>query len=305
MVTGSHVQSAYNRIQACDLCPHACGVNRLNQETGRCKVKDQAVVGSFGCHHGEEEPLVGKRGSGTIFFSHCNLRCVFCQNADLAHEGHGQTITDDELANIMLRLEQSGAHNINLVTPTHVVHNIIHAISIAKDQGLSVPIVYNTSGYETIETLGLLQGIVDVYLVDVKFWDSTRAARYTETQAKNYPDIVRAALHEMQAQVGILTVDDHGLAQRGLMVRHLIMPNNASGTRDFLDWMHHHMPLNTYINLMAQYDPAHRAAQYPEIDHPIDTETFIDVVSHALNLGLTGLDKQTLWMYDRCVSRHA
>ena len=291
------VQTLYQRIESCDLCPHACGVNRLEHERGLCNNKDAAIVGSFGCHYGEESPLVGQRGSGTIFFSNCNVRCVFCQNWDIAHQGIGHHVTDQELANMMLRLQDKGAHNINLVTPTHVVHNIINAIDIAKEKGLNIPICYNTSGYESKQTLELLEGIIDIYLVDMKFAEGTHARRYTETNAHDYPSIVKEAVKTMQRQVGRLKTTNQGIAQKGLMIRHLILPNNVSGTNDIIQWISQNLPLDTYVNLMAQYRPCYKAKKYPDISRPIDKGTFVDAVSYALALGLTNVDSDTLSQY--------
>lgn len=233
------VELAYQKLTECDLCPHSCGINRLEGERGLCNNPDRAVVHSAQPHYGEEIPLVGGSswgrrtgGSGTIFFSNCNLRCVFCQNWPTAHEGRGTTVEDEELAEMMLDLQERGCHNINLVTPTHVVPQILRATRMALNRGLHLPLCYNTGGYESRGTIELLDGIVDIYLADLKFMDGEEARRYTSTGASDYPRRARQAIKTAYRQVGDLVTDSNGIALRGLMIRHLVMPNEVSGTRE-------------------------------------------------------------------------
>ena len=211
-------------LNGCTLCPRECNVDRLSGDSGICKTQDKVLVSSYNPHFGEEAPLVGQEGSGTIFFAHCNLMCNFCQNYDISHEGHGQVIIDEQLAQIMLQLQNIGCHNINFVTPSHVVTQILSALEIAVENGLSVPLVYNTGGYDKVETLELLDGVFDIYMPDFKFWDSEIAEK--TCNARDYPEIAQKAVVEMHRQVGDLVIDENGIAQRGLLVRHLVLPKN-------------------------------------------------------------------------------
>lgn len=275
---------------ACNLCPHRCRVDRLHDQTGVCGIGRQARVASYGPHHGEEHCLSGWRGSGTIFFSGCNLRCVFCQNWDISHEITRELVSADRLADIMLELQNSGCHNINWVTPSHVVPQCLEAFALATTRGLHVPIVYNSSGYDSVETLRLLDGIVDVYMPDFKFWDADVAARLTN--ATDYPEVVRAALKEMQRQVGVLQLDDRGLAFRGVLVRHLVMPNNLAGTAEIARWLAAELSPDTYLNVMPQYHSAGRALQYDGLERPITVTEFREAVRATQRAGLTRLDKR-------------
>jgi putative pyruvate formate lyase activating enzyme len=262
------IEKAYAAFEACELCPRRCGVNRLDGELGFCRASAKLVVYSHTPHFGEELPLVGSHGSGTIFFSNCNLRCVFCQNWPIAHEGRGAPISDERLANMMLELQRIGCHNINLVTPTHVMPNILNATRIALKKGLQIPLCYNTGGYERVENIRLLDGIVDIYLPDLKFMDGAKAARYAAA-AQDYPEMAQQAIVEMHRQVGDLVSDREGIALAGLMVRHLVMPNRIAGTREFVTWVAKNLSKSTYVNIMSQYRVAHQAFEYPSIARAI------------------------------------
>ena len=276
-------------LAECCLCPRHCGVNRLAGESGKCHVTSQAVVSSYGPHFGEEAPLVGKQGSGTIFFAYCNLQCLFCQNYTISHFGEGSTVDREELARMMLSLQASGCHNINLVSPTHVVPYILEALEIAVSQGLYLPIVYNSGGYDSLDTLGLLEGIVDIYMPDMKYADEKTAEQFSGV--KNYPEVNRAAVREMHRQVGDLQIDEQGVAQRGLLVRHLVLPNGLAGTEEVVRFLAQEVSPNTYLNIMAQYHPCHKASEIPQLARPINREEFNEAVSLARQQGLTRLDK--------------
>ncbi|MBM4025451.1 MAG: twin-arginine translocation signal domain-containing protein [Planctomycetes bacterium] len=290
------VQQAYRKFEQCDLCPRRCGARRSAGETGFCGATTRVKVYSHNPHFGEELPLVGRGGSGTIFFSHCNLRCVFCQNWPIAHLGHGREIRDAELAELMLDLQRRGCHNINVVTPTHVMPNILSAVHLALKKGLRLPICYNTGGYERAENIKLLDGIVDIYLPDLKFMDSAESARYAVTGPEDYPEMAQQAILEMHRQVGELVTDDRGLALRGLMIRHLVMPNRVAGTREFVAWVAEHLPRNTYVNIMAQYRVEHRAFEHERIARAITSQEFLEAIDWAEQAGLSNLDERSLAM---------
>jgi putative pyruvate formate lyase activating enzyme len=243
-------------------------------------------------HFGEEKPLVGSHGSGTIFLSHCNLRCAFCQNWPIAHEGRGDPVSDHKLAGMMLDLQRIGCHNINFVTPTHMMPSILAAVRIALAKGLRLPLVYNTSGYERLEMLGLLDGIVDIYLPDLKYMDPAKAASYS-SGAEDYPETAQKAILEMHRQVGLLELDGRGVARRGLMIRHLVMPNRVAGSEQFAAWVASSLPKATYVNIMAQYRVEYRAYEFPEIARGITTKEFMEAVDWAHAQGLSNLDPQT------------
>jgi len=258
--------------EACRCCPRQCGTNRLKGEKGVCSSTDRLKVHSASLHFGEEQPLVGSGGSGTIFFSNCNLLCCFCQNWEINHRGDGRYITHETLADMMLQLQKRGSHNINLVTPTHVVPNIVRALRLAVAKGLRLPLVYNTSAYDNIEIIKMLDGIVDIYLPDFKYQDGAVASRYSNG-AEDYPEVAAPVISEMHKQVGKLQVNGAGIAMRGLMIRHLVMPDNIAGTDRFVRWVAEELSPSTYVNIMAQYHPAHKAFDYPEISRRItDTE---------------------------------
>jgi len=279
-------------LKECRLCPRDCGADRVSGEFGVCRAPFDVYISSFHPHFGEEPPLVGSNGSGTIFFTHCSLRCVFCINYEISHLGEGYKVSYEELARAMLILQkQKGCHNINVVTPTHYMPHILMALDIAVSKGLSVPVVYNTCGYEKIEFLKYLDGVVDIYLPDFKYFSSEMAKKYS-AGASDYPEITKKAFLEMHRQVGVLKTSQRGIALRGLMVRHLVMPNNVSGSIEFLRWMSKNLPPDTYINIMSQYMPVYKAKDFPEIARRINRKEYSEVVDEAKRLGFTNLEIQ-------------
>ena len=289
------VDKLWEIVMSCRLCPRQCGVNRLEGMRRFCQSPGvQLVVSSFNPHFGEERPLVGKGGSGTIFMTHCNLRCVFCQNWEISQLGMGSEREIVELASMMLLLQEIGCHNINFVTPTHYSAVIMKALVLAAEAGLRLPIVYNTSGWERLEILELLDGIVDIYLPDFKYWESEMSAKYS-SGAENYPEVTKAALLEMNRQVGVAKPAEDGIMQRGLMIRHLVMPNNVAGSERIMEWIAGNLPSDTYINIMGQYSPLFKAYDFPEISRRITREEYEKVVKKAQEMGLTNLDIQGYW----------
>lgn len=283
------VAHALRRLEDCDLCPRYCHVDRRRSIKGAvCRTGERAVVHSYGPHHGEEGPLSGSRGSGTMFFSWCNLRCDFCQNWDISRKGLGVESTPAELAAMMLDLQARGCHNINLVSPSHVVAQIIAAVDIAARNGLILPLVYNTGGYDSIEALRLLDGIIDIYMPDMKYSDAALAHRLSHV--RDYVQVNQTAVREMHRQVGDLVLDEHGIAQRGLLVRHLVLPDNASGTGRVLDFLAKEISVDTYVNLMDQYRPCYRADEHPSLDRPITGAEYCRALRWAHELGLERLD---------------
>jgi len=279
-------------LEECCLCPRHCGVNRLAGESGKCRITSQVAVSSYGPHFGEEAPLVGRHGSGTIFFAWCNLQCIFCQNYTISHFGEGSVVDNEELARMMLSLQSSGCHNVNLVSPTHVVPYILEALEIAVSKGLYLPIVYNSGGYDSVETLKLLDGVVDIYMPDMKYSDEKTAERFSGV--KNYPEVNRAAVKEMHRQVGDLQIDEQGVAQRGLLVRHLVLPDGLAGTEAVVHFLAQEVSTNTYLNVMAQYHPCHNAFDIPQLARPVSREEFNEAVDLARQQGLHRLDKQQI-----------
>jgi putative pyruvate formate lyase activating enzyme len=283
------VERAWGHLENCDLCARYCHVDRrVGIEGAVCRTGTRAVVASWGPHHGEEDVLSGWRGSGTIFFSWCNLRCVYCQNWDLAQKGDGREVEPSAIADMMLELQEDGCHNVNLVSPSHVVAQIIAAVEIAARKGLRLPLVYNTGGYDSIEALALLDGIVDIYMPDMKYGDSGRAHRYSKV--RDYVAANRRAVQEMHRQVGDLVIDEDGIAQRGLLVRHLVLPDDIAGTEAVLEFLAAEVSPNTYVNLMDQYRPCYRADEYPELDRPITRGEYEAAVASARRHGITRLD---------------
>lgn len=283
------VKQAYQHLEDCDLCARYCHVNRKKTIKGAvCRTGEQAVVHSYGPHHGEEDPLRGWSGSGTIFFSWCNLRCVFCQNWEISQKGVGSETTPAQLAGIMLDLQKQGCHNINLVTPSHVVAQIIAAVAIAAEQGLRLPLVYNTGGYDSLEALKLLDGIIDIYMPDMKYGNSAFAHQYSKV--RDYTERNFAAVKEMYRQVGDLELNEEGIAFRGLLVRHLVLPNDISGTKEVLAFIAREISTQTYLNLMDQYYPCYRADEYPAIDRAITPQEFKQAVEIAIHNRLQRLD---------------
>jgi len=276
------IEKLYEILENCTLCPRSCQVNRFVSKNGACRTGIKPIVFSFGPHFGEESFLVGNNGSGTIFFSNCNLNCVFCQNWEISQMGVGEEVDVEELSKIMLKLQKMGCENINLVSPTHQVPMIVDAVSRAWQKGLKLPIVYNCGGYESIETLKLLEGIVDIYMPDFKYGDDEKALRYSKVS--NYTSVVKRALEEMYRQVGPLNIES-GVATRGVFVRHLIMPNDASSSEKVLQLIAS-VSLDIPVNIMTQYYPAFKAHQYAELNRRITREEFIKVVEKARTLGL-------------------
>ena len=279
-------------MDECQLCPRKCGASRSAGESGFCRAPGtKLVVSSFQPHFGEERPLVGRGGSGTIFLAHCSLRCVFCQNWEISHLGRGTTSDVDKLADMMLHLQKIGCHNINLVTPTHYSAHILKALDIAAGKGLRLPIVYNTSGWERLEILRFLEGIVDIYLPDFKYWDSEMSLKYS-TGAEGYPMRAKEAILEMHRQVGVANPDKDGIMHHGLMIRHLVMPNQVSGSKEVMDWISTHLPKDTYVNIMAQYQPYYKAPKHTQIARRISQQEYDEVLRHAEDAGLSNLDIQ-------------
>jgi putative pyruvate formate lyase activating enzyme len=279
---------AREHLQRCDLCARGCHVNRLLTTRGvACRTGARATVYSAGPHHGEERPLSGWRGSGTIFFSWCSLACVFCQNWEISHRGEGREVSDDELAEIMLGLQAIGCHNINFVTPSHVVAQVLSAVEIAAERGLRLPLVWNSGGYDSQEALSLLNGVIDIYMPDMKFADSTAAAKYLGV--RDYAEVNRAAVKEMYRQVGDLVLDA-GIARRGLLVRHLVLPENLAGTDRILAFLAREISPDTYINLMDQYRPCYRADEFPPLDRRPTRAEMATARAVAKSVGLHRLE---------------
>lgn len=278
------IREAADVSAECTLCPWQCRVNRLKGEKGFCTTGKSARIYSWSSHFGEEPPLVGSHGSGTIFFSNCNLKCIFCQNYDISIEGAGQDADDSQIAAVMLDLQNSGCHNINLVTPSHVVPNILGALKIAAEKGLNIPLIYNCSGYESVETLKILKGVVDIYMPDFKFWSPEAAGKYCN--APDYPDAVRAAVKEMHDQVGELKVDSRGIAYSGLLVRHLVMPGHLEETREILQFLQKKVSPATHVNLMSQYRPMGLADKVEKISRPLTAGEFSRAMDIMKKTGL-------------------
>jgi putative pyruvate formate lyase activating enzyme len=292
------VEEARAVLEECRLCGRECRVNRLESAEGAvCRTGANAVVSSFNAHFGEEDPLVGQHGSGTIFFANCNLKCQFCQNYEISQLGEGREVEAKELATMMLHLQERGCHNINFVSPTHVIPQILEALVVAAENGLKVPLVHNTGGYESLEALRLLDGVVDIYMPDMKYADEEAGRKYSKV--KNYPSVNRAAVKEMHRQVGDLVMDDRGVAQRGLLVRHLVLPNELAGTDLVARFLAEEVSPNTYLNVMAQYRPTYKAHEYPELDRRPSPQELQEAMGIALDAGLTRLDEgkaQLVWL---------
>lgn len=273
----------------CLLCARKCGANRRQGKLGVCSAGIRARVSSAHPHFGEERPLVGYRGSGTIFFSHCNLLCLYCQNWDISHEGEGYETTEERLAELMLKLQNMGCHNINFVTPTHFLPCIVAALNIAVEKGLRVPLVYNTGGYDRVEIIKMLEGVIDIYMPDYKYSAPVPADRYS-AGAGDYPEVAQSVLKEMHRQVGVLKTGGSGIAQRGLIIRHLVLPDDLAGTEAFVRFVSRELDPRTYVNIMAQYHPAYRAQQFRELSRRITMEEFNRALELARQYGLTNLD---------------
>jgi putative pyruvate formate lyase activating enzyme len=278
------VKQLYKLLAPCRVCPRECGVDRINGEVGNCRAGLKVKVSSYHQHFGEEPPLVGRHGSGTIFLTHCNLHCVYCQNYEISQLGLGSEVTLDELAQMMLKLQQLGCHNINFVTPTPWVPQLVQALAIAQRKGLDIPIVYNCGGYESLETLRLLEGIVDIYMPDIKYAKNSSSLKYSAVE--NYWEVVQSALKEMHRQVGDLIVEK-GIAKRGLLIRHLVLPNRIAGSKQCFEFIRRELSNNTMVNVMAQYYPTYKASQYSEINRRITTQEYREALEE---LGRQGVD---------------
>lgn len=283
-ILAQRVAQARELLRHCHVCPRHCEVNRLEGELGFCQVGSLPFVASYGPHFGEEAPLGGRHGSGTIFFASCNLRCLYCQNYEISHLREGSEFTPPELADMMIELQEQGCHNINLVTPSHQVPHILDGLLLAAERGLRIPLVYNTSSYDDLETLRLLDGIVDIYLPDFKYADATIAETYSK--ATGYPDIAKVAIKEMHRQVGDLVLDDQGLALRGVLVRHLVLPGGLAGTAEVMKFLAEELSPDTYVNVMDQYRPCYQAFSHPPLDRRITTGEFEDAIRLAKEAGL-------------------
>jgi putative pyruvate formate lyase activating enzyme len=289
------IEAVKKRMTSCDLCPRKCGVNRLKDEVGFCKTGQHAWVSGTFAHFGEESPLVGSKGSGTIFFSYCNLLCNFCQNYETSHNGDGRAVNDSELAEIMLNLQGQGCHNINFVTPSHVVYHILSASAIAIEKGLHIPLVFNTGAYDCVDTLKLLDGIIDIYMPDFKFWENDIAEK--TCRASNYPQIAQSAIKEMYRQVGDLKMDSNGIAISGLLLRHLVLPHKLAGTREIMHFIATQLSKNTYTNIMPQYRPCGQAYQIADLASHISEEEFQDALNEAKQKGILRLDQPRCFLF--------
>lgn len=283
------IDTALSSLESCSVCPRNCGVNRLTDDVGTCQTLREAMVSSYGPHFGEEAPLVGKHGSGTIFFTNCNLRCLFCQNYSISQLSEGQRASKKELARIMLFLQAKGCHNINLVSPTHVVPQILEALELAAESGLHLPLVYNSGGYDSVGTLRILDGVIDIYMPDMKYGDAEIAGELSDVE--NYPEINRAAIKEMHRQTGDLEVNGEGLAKRGLLIRHLVLPLGLAGTKSIMSYLSSEVSRNTYVNIMDQYHPCYKAFQVPSLRRRISSVEFGEALSFAREAGISRLDK--------------
>ena len=285
---------ARERLSDCDLCARLCHVNRLEGISGAvCKTGELARVHGFGPHFGEEDPLRGTHGSGTIFFSGCNLRCDFCQNWTISQRGDGVEVSPAEVAAQMLVLQDAGCHNINLVSPSHVVAQALEALETAAGKGLRIPVVWNTGGYDSLEALRFLDGVVDIYMPDMKYGDAATAKRYSHVP--DYPEVNRAAVRKMHRQVGDLVLDGNGIAVRGLLVRHLVLPNGLAGTERVLEFLAGDISTNTYLNLMDQYHPCYKAEGIEPLARPLTRSEWHEALDLAERYGLTRLDSREPW----------
>ncbi|MBI2389731.1 MAG: radical SAM protein [Deltaproteobacteria bacterium] len=279
---------AVEALRSCTICPRNCRVDRLENRAKVCATGRRARVSSYFPHFGEEDCLRGFNGSGTIFFSFCNLKCVFCQNHDTSQAGEGDEVDAERLAAMMLELQAAGCHNINFVTPEHVVPQLLEALPIAVERGLRLPLVYNTSSYDSMESLRWLDGVVDLYMPDFKVWTKESAIRYLK--AKDYPEVARRIVAEMHRQVGPLVVDDNGLARRGVLVRHLVMPGLVDESEQIFRFLREEISPDTYVNVMGQYHPDHRAMDYPEIARPPTDDELRDARRRFRAAGLSRID---------------
>ncbi len=277
-------------LLSCDICPNNCNVNRIKNEKGKCNIGIKAKISSYSPHHGEEKPISGWQGSGTIFFTECNLKCEFCQNYDISQSGYGHEVTPFQLAKIMLKLQNLGCHNINFVSPTHVISQIIEALDIAISNGLKIKLVYNSGGYESVEILKLLENIFDIYMPDMKYGNKDTAFKYSKIQ--DYPENNQKAILEMYRQVGDLVINNKGIAEKGLLIRHLVLPKNLANTEIIVTFLANEVSKDTYINIMDQYYPAYNARKYPELSRRITYDEYLKAVELAKKAGLHRFDKE-------------
>jgi len=286
------VREAEEILRECTLCPRECKVDRTAGEKGFCKTGDKPFISSYSPHFGEEKPLVGRSGSGTIFMGNCNLGCIFCQNYSISHLEEGIVMSFEKLADIMLSLQNEGCHNINFVTPTHEMPMLLRSLLIASEKGLRLPIVYNCGGYESLHAIQLLEGVVDIYMPDFKYADPARAKKYSG--AENYPEVARAALKEMHRQVGDLLIDKRGIAMRGLLVRHLVLPEGIAGTAKIVKFIAEEISKNTYINIMDQYHPCYKAFDHPPLNRRITAKEYAEALNMAIKAGIKRIDGVTV-----------
>jgi putative pyruvate formate lyase activating enzyme len=291
-VLADRVRESEEILRECTLCPRQCRVDRTSNQRGFCRTGDKPFVSSHGPHFGEEKPLVGRFGSGTIFMGNCNLGCLFCQNYSISHLGEGTEVSFEKLAEIMLSLQNQGCHNINFVTPTHQMPMILKSLLIASEKGLKLPVVYNCGGYESLQAVELLDGVVDIYMPDFKYIDPVMAQRYSEAQ--DYPESAKTAIREMHRQVGDLVTDQRGIAMRGLLVRHLVLPDGIAGTAGVVRFLAEEISTNTYVNIMEQYHPCCKAFKHPPLNRRVTQHEYTDAVQIALDAGLKKIDGITV-----------
>jgi putative pyruvate formate lyase activating enzyme len=286
----NRVSKAYDHLSICDVCAWECPVDRRAGKIGVCRTGEIARVSSYGPHMGEEDPLRGWRGSGTIFFTRCNLRCQYCQNHNISQTDSGDEVSPEQIARMMLELQTLGCHNINFVSPSHVVPQILAAVLIAIQAGLKIPLVYNTGGYDSMSMLILLDSVIDIYMPDMKYSDADTARKYSKI--RNYPQVNQTAVKEMHRQVGDLQIDEKGVAQRGLLVRHLVLPDGIAGTEETIRFLRDEISVNTYLNLMNQYRPSYKAHLYPELNRRLTNQEYQSAVEAAMSAGLHRLDQR-------------
>jgi len=272
------------KLEKCEICPHKCGINRNNNQIGRCKSKDKVKIALFSIHDFEEPCISGKKGSGTVFFSNCNMNCVFCQNYEISQLGKGREITIEELANIFLKQQEKGVENINLVTPTSYAYQIMEAIKIARNKGLQLPIVYNTNGYENVETIRALEGFVDIYLPDLKYFENDLALKYSKVD--NYFEIATEAIKEMIKQVGVPRFDENDMIEKGVLIRHLVLPNHIENSKKVLLWIKENLPNEIYVSIMAQYFPTYKAKEDEEINRKLTFEEWNEIEDFVQEIGI-------------------
>ncbi|MCK4278194.1 MAG: radical SAM protein [Desulfurellaceae bacterium] len=291
------IKKAYTILENCTFCPRNCKINRLKSKKGICNTTDLPIISDYFPHFGEETPLVGKYGSGTIFISYCSLLCMYCQNYEISHLGEGEITSIEKFADMMISLQKRNCHNINIVTPTHIVPQLLKALKFAIEKGLHIPLVYNTGGYEKLETLKLLDGIVDIYMPDFKYWSPEAAKRYSN--AYDYPDIAKKAIKEMHRQVGELKINEESIAEEGLLVRHLVLPRKIAGTKEIAKLIAEEISPNTYVNVMAQYRPCGLADRDDFINRGITQKEYMEAIESALDAGLKRLDKGNIILYHK------